>query len=115
MLKQIKMSESVGRTIIRFGPLSRSKSTVAVVFADGTFAVLTIDRGYEAGDEEIVDGDFYFRSHREAALKLGIATPEDAAKQDRELQETERLGRDLAEKREFSEYQRLKAKFEGGK
>lgn len=115
MLKQIKMNESVGRTIIRFGPLSPTKSTVAVVFADGTFAALAVDRGYESGDEEIVDGDFCLLSHMEAALRLGIATPEDAARHDQEMKENERFVRELAEKRELSEYQRLKAKFEGGK
>ena len=56
MKKEIKLSEALGKILVGFESSFTSGQAV-LVFADGTFSTLGIDRGYEHGNEEIEESE----------------------------------------------------------
>ena len=95
-----------------------------IVVTETSFAVFSVDRGYDSGDEEIeLDNALIWflgtpkpRSFHDKVILWGITTEEEMEKihEDRRRKnEAEKLQfQKLAIERERAEYTRLKAKFE---
>lgn len=56
MKTEVKLTEAVGKTLaaVEFSE-SYCGGQCVLAFTDGTFATLGVDRGYESGDEEIIE------------------------------------------------------------
>lgn len=101
-----------GKTIaraFRLGEYNWRDEALGLIFADGTFLRVGYNSGYEAGDGE-VDWESKPSSNNEL-VAFGLVSQEeiDRAKADAIAKDQERQ---LA--RERAEYERLRAKFEGG-
>ncbi len=87
---------------------------MVLVFDDHSKCQLSIDRGYDYGDEEICDNeDFdpsYYRD--EVLLATGVVDANFVAERERLRVERERAATERREAKEAEEYERLKRKFE---
>lgn len=103
-MKQVKIAEAAGKTIKACIP-KWDNCELLLLFDDDTYAFLEVQRGYDPGDEEIVDGSFNVLDFGEQALvEAGVLDANtakdmraeyeakcDAAKRERDRQQYERL------------------------
>ena len=87
---------------------------MVLVFDDGSKCQLSIDLGYEYGDEEINDEDDFdpAYSRDDVLLATGVVDANFVAERERLRVERERAAKERQEAKEAEEYERLKRKFE---
>ena len=110
MLKEIKPPEMVGKKIAGYGS-SWSNAQMVILFSDNTFTTFKIDYGSEYGDERIVESTLDLLDFGDNALiTLGIISKKELEAITSKRKKEFALKR---EQQELSEYNRLKAKFDG--
>ena len=79
MRQELKMTEALGKTLEGI-EISIFGCQAVLTFTDGTFAALKAIRGYDAGDEGIVEAKLSLLEFGDAELiRVGIATAEELA------------------------------------
>jgi hypothetical protein len=114
MKTEVKLTEAVGKTLaaVEFSDAYLAQQCV-LAFADGTFATLGVERGYESGDEEITEEPLnVFDFGDEKLVRAGIVTAEEMAAM-REARDRQRRAEQehCQEARDRQEFERLKRKF----
>ena len=110
MKKEIKLSEALGKTLAGFESSFTSGQAV-LVFADGTFSTIGIDRGRGYGGEEIAERELNILDFgNDKLIALGITSEEEL---DEKANQFRKAVEEIADKCERDEYERLKRKFEG--
>ena len=91
MLTEVSWEDAIGKTLKSIGASICNQQCV-LVFEDGTYTTLGIDRGYDAGDETIIEERLYWLSFGdESIVELGIASEDEVnAERDRIDAEFER-------------------------
>lgn len=112
MRTKILIADSIGKTIAKVVNNGSHPAAIVVAFTDETFSVISIEFGYENGDEELQDDDEFTEQCLSDAsrIALGWSTEKDLAFERRERHEAS--VRSLKESKR-REYLRLKAEFEG--
>ncbi len=113
MAREVKLSQSISKTIAGV-ELGRQ---CLIVFTDDSFATLSIDRGWEPGDEEIKEEESLdvFEFGDEVLSRAGLLTPDEMRAIRRQREEKDRAARfALQEAYDRLEFERLKKKFGGG-
>lgn len=107
MFKEITWVEAKGKKVQDY--TTSITGQMVIVFTDETFTTLGIDRGFERGDESIIEEaiDLLDFGHRQL-IALGIITPEEL--KNKENIQNEEFQRQH-ERKEKLEYRRLKAKY----
>ena len=114
MKTEVKLTEAVGKTLaaVEFSE-SYCGGQAVLAFTDGTFATLGIERGYESGDEEIVEEALsVFDFGDKKLVRAGIVSADELAamrKARDDQQKAEQQARQEA--RDRQELERLKKKF----
>ena len=112
MKTEVELDAAIGKTL-QAVELSIYCSQAVLSFTDGTFSTMKADRGYDYGDEGIVEATLDLYSFGDDALiRAGIVTAEDLEamrqqKIDKELSEAA-ARQDANDRRDF---ERLKRKF----
>lgn len=109
----IKLSQAIGMKLCSIVK-SRDEMKWLLVFEDNKFCQLTIEHGYEFGDE-VIDDDLEFDVvdySEESMLKAGLLDYEPVKKLLEEQEALEKKQREAIEEGERITYERLKAKFE---
>lgn len=108
MMKQITIEEAAGKTFKQFVGFTTHKA--ALVFTDDTFCLLTIESGYDPGDEWIVPYAEELHPYEfHDAVEAGILSQEEADAINEEENRKQKLKN---EEKQRKQYERLKAKFE---
>ncbi len=108
MKTEIKLTDALGKTLQGFESSITSPQAV-LTFSDDTFTTLDIYRGYEEGDETILEGSLLLDQFGdEKLIRLGIITQEEL---DEGRKKERAVFDDAREKRERAEYERLSRKF----
>jgi hypothetical protein len=111
MLREIKLNEIIGKKIMGHA-LSITNCQMVIMFSDRTFTTLGVSLGYERGDEEIVGDTLEIMNFgHDKLVFLGIVSQKELEDESNKRAKEFTLKN---ERRELSEYNRLKAKF-GGK
>ena len=114
MKTEVKLTEAVGKTLaaVEFSESHYSGQCV-LVFADGTFATLGIDRGCEYGDEEITEEPLdLFDFGDEKLVRAGVVTADELAAMRKARDDKHSAAyRARQEARDRQEFERLKQKF----
>jgi len=108
MLKEIKLDEIIGKKITGYES-SISNGQMIISFSDNTFTTLEVDLGYDPGEEEIIGASLDildFGNDELIALGIISQTELEAILNKRNAEIVLRRNR-----RELSEYNRLKVKF----
>jgi hypothetical protein len=109
-MRQIKLSEAAGKTFAGC-VFSSVCSDALILFADGTFACLGVDTGYERGDETIEEGTLSPLNFGDTLLVgHGVYSQAELDAIRNERDEKSKVAREAYELQEF---QRLRAKFGG--
>ena len=109
MKKEIRLTEAIGKTLEGF-EFSITCGQAVLTFTDGTFATLGVDRGYEAGDEEIEETELeLFNFGHDKLIALGIISKEEM---DEKREQLRKASADSQAQRDRAEYERLRRKFE---
>jgi hypothetical protein len=108
-----RIEDAVGKKLCGVAKGTGGRRMV-LVFDDGSKCQLSIDRGYEYGDEEISDNDDFDPSYYrdEVLLATGVVDANFVAERERLRVERERAAKERQEAKEAEEYERLKRKFE---
>jgi len=108
-----KIEDAVGKKLCGIAK-SINGSRMVLVFDDGSNCQLSIDRGYEDGDEEINDDDHFDSScyRDEVLLATGVIDANFVTERERLRVERVRAANERKEAKEAEEYERLKRKFE---
>lgn len=114
MKTEVKLTDAVGKTLaaVEFSESYRSGQAV-LAFTDNTFATLGVERGYEGGDEEIVEEPLdVFDFGDEKLVRSGIVTAEELETMRKVRDEQQRAEHQAQqEARDRQEFERLKRKF----
>lgn len=115
MKTEVKLTQSIGKTLeaVAFSGNYVGGKCV-LVFSDGTFATLGVNRGYEAGDEEIEEIALPVFEFGDAELiRVGIVTVDELAqmRKDRDDKARSQIA-EAEERRDRAEFERLKRKYE---
>ena len=122
MRQEVKLTDALGKTLEGFA-FSSACGQAVLAFSDGTFVTLYASRGHEHGDQEIEEDTLHL--HRfgdqqliEADITTAVELAEIRAARDAKLAETnavlEAKKRRAADRRDKSEFERLKRKFSAG-
>lgn len=108
-----KIEEAIGKKLSGVVK-STTRGRLVLAFDDGSMCQLSIDCGYEAGDEEIIDdGDFDPSCYCvDELLAAGVVDANFVAERAKLLDERARANKQRQEALEAEEYERLKRKFE---
>jgi hypothetical protein len=112
MKQRKKLDECKGKPLT--GILSDG-STLILAFGDDSYAVLTLDPGYEAGDATIKDDQKYdvARYHSiEQLIASGIFEAPQAAYLKKSLEEQDRINEEQRKHFRRQQYEQLKKEFE---
>lgn len=114
MKTEVKLTEAVGKTLqaVEFSA-SYCGGQAVLAFTDGTFATLGVERGYESGDEEIVEEPLaVFDFGDEKLVRAGLVTAKELEAMRKARDEQQRAERQAQqEARDRQEFERLKRKF----
>jgi hypothetical protein len=114
MKTEVKLTEAVGKTLaaVEFSE-SYCGGQCVLAFADGTFATLGVERGYESGDEEITEEPLsVFDFGDEKLIRAEIVTAEELAAMRKARSDQQRAEQQARqEARDRQEFERLKRKF----
>ncbi len=109
MKQEIRFSDAVGKILEGFD-FSITCGQAVLTFTDGTFTTLGIDRGHASGDEEIEESTLELHDFGDEKLvALGVITQTEL---DEQREQRNKSFAFTQEKRERTEYERLRAKFE---
>jgi hypothetical protein len=114
MKTEVKLTESVGKTLtaVEFSE-NYCGGQCLLVFADGTFATLGVDRGYESGDEEITEEPLeLFDFGDEKLVRAGVVTADEIAAMRKARDDKHRAAQQARQEAiDRREFERLKRKF----
>lgn len=109
---EIPFSEAIGKTIeaIEFSGWLRSGQCV-IVFSDGTFSTIGVNRGSERGCESVVEDSLLLFSFGDAKLtNAGVLSLDEMKNMRMDHERKKNLANEELEKKEFD---RLKLKYGG--
>ena len=108
-----RIEDAVGKKLCGVAKGTGGRRMV-LVFDDGSKCQLSFERGYEYGDEKIIDNDDFDPSdyRDEVLLATGVVDAHFMAERERLRVEKERAAKERQEAKEAEEYERLKRKFE---
>ena len=112
MKTQIPLSDAIGKTLEAF-EFSFCCAGAVLVFTDGTFAALGIERGYEHCDDKIAEDTLsVFEFGDDKLISAGITTAEELAEmRDAADRRARAMVQERQEQHDRAEFERLKAKF----